>query len=664
MKIHLVIFSVLLLCMPVTLYGQQVKGNVNKKQTDSLTATDTARVDKVRAWELTGDYSRQQRVQLDTLLQLFNQYNPVYNNGVTATFLGNIGQPAESNTYFLRGEGHDFVALDYLSPYMAHYSTTRYYNTLTPYTDLNYTKSGGSRREEQTLGVLHTQNITPYFNAGLSYHRISSVGQYQNQTTRNSAFSLFSSYQRAVYSAHLSVNINSVNLGENGGVTADSLVKVGGVAPETIPVRLSSGASVTKNQNFLFVQSFNPFLLLGRDTVVSRDSSTVRRSRVLGQLTHVVSFDRSFRLYNDQQTDSSFYQHYYLNAGPTADSVYYRRWHNSLRIEIKNTPGGKFNFNGWAGISVDAYKYSFAAPNDTMQLSSGGDTVYRGKTQDQMLSDWYVSGGLYNRIGDVLQWNARGRLYLAGYNAGSLSVTGQVENKIRMGGSPTRIVLEGGFNTREPRYLKTHYYSNHYAWDNRGGFKKQIETRAGGYIERPKGKWKIGADYRLYGNYVYYDTHSEPQQSTGGITVLAVYAQKSLRIGPVHTINRVVYQKVNRESVLSLPLLSLFHTLYYEHYLVKDVLNMQVGYQVRYNTAYMADAYNPALGVFYNQQEKSLGNYPYVNAYINLKLKRTRLSFQYTHVNQGWPDNEYFTALHYPMTPRLFTFAINWTFYN
>ena len=47
-----------------------------------------------------------------------------------------------------------------------------------------------------------------------------------------------------------------------------------------------------------------------------------------------------------------------------------------------------------------------------------------------------------------------------------------------------------------------------------------------------------------------------------------------------------------------------------------------IGFDLYYNTSYYANAYMPSLAVFYQQKEKMLGNHPYVDVFLNVRLKR------------------------------------------
>ena len=91
---------------------------------------------------------------------------------------------------------------------------------------------------------------------------------------------------------------------------------------------------------------------------------------------------------------------------------------------------------------------------------------------------------------------------------------------------------------------------------------------------------------------------------------------------------------------------------------------MQLGVSGFYRTEFYADAYNPALGVYHNQRVRKIGNYPFVDVFLNARWKRANLFIKLDHANQGLIDNQYFTTLHYPYNPRMVKFGVSWMFYD
>jgi hypothetical protein len=117
--------------------------------------------------------------------------------------------------------------------------------------------------------------------------------------------------------------------------------------------------------------------------------------------------------------------------------------------------------------------------------------------------------------------------------------------------------------------------------------------------------------------------------------------------------------------VLPVPTFSAFLSYYYEFWVKRDVLRVQVGFDGRYNTSYYAPGYNPALSVFYNQREVKVGNYPYLDAFVAAKWKRMRILLKYQHVNMNlFGNGEYFQTALYPLNPRMFKLGISWSWYD
>ena len=94
------------------------------------------------------------------------------------------------------------------------------------------------------------------------------------------------------------------------------------------------------------------------------------------------------------------------------------------------------------------------------------------------------------------------------------------------------------------------------------------------------------------------------------------------------------------------------------------MLDVQLGVDCDYYTKYKAVDYQPATMAFYNQNEIECGNYPFMNAYVNMKLGKTRFYIMMSHVNQGLNGTNYFSMPHYPLNPRRFQLGLSIDFAN
>lgn len=122
--------------------------------------------------------------------------------------------------------------------------------------------------------------------------------------------------------------------------------------------------------------------------------------------------------------------------------------------------------------------------------------------------------------------------------------------------------------------------------------------------------------------------------------------------------------KSSKPSIIPLPELSVYSNMYLLFRIAK-VLHVQLGVDCRYYTKYKSEAFQPATLTFHTQDEIEVGNYPFMNAYINMKLKQTRFFVMMSHVNQGiFGGNNYFSLPHYPLNPSMFQMGLSIDFSN
>src|SRR5660397_116285 len=144
------------------------------------------------------------------------------------------------------------------------------------------------------------------------------------------------------------------------------------------------------------------------------------------------------------------------------------------------------------------------------------------------------------------------------------------------------------------------------------------------------------------------DVYKRQTQTNKELLLFSGFLDKDFNYRKLHFRTRLLWQKASNENFIHLPEFSTFVSAYYKFVLSK-VLFSQLGVDTRYNTSYYADAYSPSTGLFYIQNEKKYGNFPYIDVYISARLKRTRLFFKVMNVGTNFITQEYFTAAHYPM---------------
>jgi len=93
-------------------------------------------------------------------------------------------------------------------------------------------------------------------------------------------------------------------------------------------------------------------------------------------------------------------------------------------------------------------------------------------------------------------------------------------------------------------------------------------------------------------------------------------------------------------------------------------LRMQVGVDIRYYTRFAPDGYDPATGIFF-QQDVETGDYFWGDAFINLQVKRASIYIKAGHVNALWENHpQYFLLPHYPGTRFGLFWGMTWNFFD
>ena len=447
---------------------------------------------------------------------------------------------------------------------------------------------------------------------------------------------------------HAGYIFNMQNVKENGGIKRDEdITDTIFEMPELIEVRLMDARNQLKNNTFYVVQSYG--IPLRRLT--DEDFSIARNSTIF--IGHSFELSKFYRKYTDTRSNSGdYYENWYISDVASSDSTYERLLSNKVFVQIqpwdRNGPIGVID----AGIGNDAHRYYQFRMEDYLRENKG---VTRNST--------YVYGAVEGRVKKYFSWGAHLKYHLFGYRSQDLDLGGNVAFSVFVRGKP--ITLKGSFRhqTLTPDYWTENYFSNHFAWNN--SFAKESETRFSASLNVPAINFEFGAQQSLLNNRIYYDAQALPAQYDGVVSVSGLYAHKDFRIGGLHLNHRVLLQFSSVQEVVPVPLASAYLSYFFEFNIVKNVLRMQIGLDGRYNTSYYAFGYNPATAQFYNQREKELGNYPYVDLFVSAKWKRMRILIKMQHLNEDlFGTRDYFTVLHYPLNKRAFKLGFSWSFYD
>ena len=663
---------------------------------------DSMQFKRIVTWTVDQDFHDIKPQEPDTSYNYyFNDY-AFRRKDVNATWLGVAGSPLQTYDFLQRNDSRtpDFYAV--YEPWTYNSGTLPMYNSKTPHTELAYWGNLLSNDDiaSENLHIMTTQNILPSWNFNILYERWGGGGMLVNEETNNKTFSIGTNYVGKKYMLHAGYISNTVTHGENGGITDLTMVRDTTINTREMPVAMSSGAesSVRRKTYFLNQQYRIPFTFLIKkkdepekkqeslpDTLAvdpallnpgagaaaapetedgegkeeaSRSDEDVTTA-FIGHSTEWTTWERK---YTDNISASNsaaralFNDTFNYNPSKSADSL--GTSHLENRIFLRLQP--------WA---EDAVVSKLDVGIGDVLRSYFDSTATKFRTREHSL---YTYAGANGRLNDM-SWSAKARLYLQGAYAGDMSVEAEAGYSFypfrKAKKSPVTVSARFETSLTTPDYYRRRMYANHYSWNN--DFAKSSLTRVSGSISIPYWRLRARAGYTLLANNVYYDAGSIARQNGKPMSVFSAQLNKDFVLADlIHLDNNILLQYSSDKDVLPLPAFAL-NSRWYLQFIVQrndygeKVLEMQLGANALYNSSWYAPAWNPNIGVFYNQTQEKYTNGPIIDLFINAQWKRACIFVKWENFNTGWPFDraDYFTAHGYINTVSMIKLGLFWPFY-
>ena len=605
----------------------------------------------VKAWLVNEDFATETTTAPDTLSDGFQiTSTPAYIRTIASEWLGNMGLPSQSAIFADRHSTD--IAGDFLfrHPYHDNYiSTDRVYffNTLKPYSNISYATGGFTHHGEDHLTARFSINANKRLNFGLFADYVYGRGAFYKQSSDDLNGYLNGSYRDEKYSIYFIAGLNTFRNFENGGITNDAYL--GSISdPQDLPVNLSKSWSIYNSFYFWVNQQYN----IG---YYQTDPDDSEKKLFIPAMTigYSVKYENSQKKYYEESINKNFYANNYYSDVATRDTVANHFLKNVISFTMNE------GFQKWAIFGVRA----FAEIDMDLNMRMVTDSTYEYHNEALVA----VGGELFKRKGNTT-YGAMGKVFLLGRDKRlSFDITGDFNTSWNISKKDSlRMFLsaDGHVKSTNPSYFTEHYYSNHFIWENQ--FDNTWSARAYGKIGIPYKycNFSIGAGWQGLKNYIYFNHQALPEQDREHfIQIISADLQLNLSAWLLHWDNKVSVQYTSHPDILPLPLVSAYSNFYFQTKLFKH-LTVQLGVDCRYNTAYYANAYMPATGQFHLQNTTLVGNYPMLNAYINLHLKQFRFFAMYYNLSQTFMSPTYFSVPHYPLNPGMFKCGLSWNFYD
>lgn len=658
---------------------------------------DSLRYQRILKWTHDRDFHRITLLSHEDTTYNYRFYDyPFQREDVNAVWLGVAGSPEQHFDFSKRKSREGVAFYEPLESWSYSPERLPMYNSKTPYTELSYwgTLLAGDKKESDILHLLTSQNITPELNVTMFYDRFGGNGILQSEGTKNKTAVVEANYLGKKYLMHAGFIYNMFSRTENGGVQDIGLIRDTTIEAREIGINLTSASSqVKKHTVFLDQQVRIPFYFIERwkhrkdapdtaqlslpappedeagtsagdgadDAESPADTARIDDSKIttafIGHSSEYSVYRRSYRDALTGTTAKEFYDNVF-NYHPSAsnDSMRVSRLENKFFIRMQPFTDESLLSKLDVGIGHRLMSYYTFDPS------------FLRKPSNYIWNTMYLYAGIEGQVKNYFQWNAHGRYHFLGDEINDLDLGAEARLNLypfrRHRTSPLSIY--GRFNTSldEPEYYLQHLYTNHYKWDN--AFTKISTTTVEGSIDVPH--WQVGAHvaYNLLAGNLWYDNTGVVQQNSEAMSVLSASLYKNFALGILHLDHKVLFQLSSKPDVVPLPKLAA-NVRYYIQFPVGPVsaMTMQLGVNAWYNTKWYLPAYNPALGVFHNQDEREYGHYPVGDLFVNMQWKRACVFVKWENAGMDlFERNDYFSADRYIRTTRAVKFGLYWPFYT
>ncbi len=520
---------------------------------------------------------------------------------------------------------------DYLIPEQ---NQIRYFNTRSPYTDIQYAQGAKQRAMIRTT---FSVNLKPRLNFTAHYQRLTAlrvlnISQSDERTSDHHSIWVSSNYStkdnryRAWgYYQHL----NHLQYETGGGFTrktsdgslsqnqSDSLF----LSPEIMPVYLNAN---TRNRelrnNWYFTQIWKPF----------GNGLYIRTSH---------SRNRQVNRYTDPLPNAAFYlnrEYFQKSDDPKAlpDTLFSDRSFQAFENTL------------FAGFQDSLQNLSFSIKRRDLKYYSNFQTF------DYPKAEW-VAGfqfqGLYKGLQARLsaefmtidQFDLKASTNLWGWN-----VAGRLVSFL-------------------PSMIQRQFFSKNliYLTDFKPSRAVQLKAEKTFTIR----KWSISPSFEhlTVSNGIAFSDSMLPVQRDKVATMQYAGLAISGAIGKrLHTENTFIRVFQAGSRIAQMPGYVYHSAHYYDLVRNKKAYGVQLGVNVDWRYDWPSETFNPLNGQWFLQNKTTIPPYFLVNAFTNVRIDRVRLYFKVHNVFQKLGSPGYFATPFYPGQRRLFEFGLNWTFFD
>jgi len=569
--------------------------------------------------------NKERKIEIDTVLNNFHNYEPVAKSGWMYQDLGNIGSAAKPIFYEVpkmigTTSGFHVYDLYYNSP-----DSMKYYDTKSPYTQMNGFFGGGNRN---MLDLAFARNVNPRWNIGFNFSTIRARktlnpnARDDNLTVQN-AYSMHTNYRSENGKYLLLGNFSRMNhiVNEQGGI----------ISPEI---------------------DENSILFAYEDAKVWLRNSKAKDLRQEYHLYHEYELAKGWQVYHvlDRRKQGlSFFVN--LNTG---DSTFFNL-NNPERFNNQDTTDNFNRFTEW--------RNELGFKGDLGPLYYNAFVKFRsGKMKspyfpsDNNFNELFIGGILRGEISEQWSFEAEGEYLVPG--------------AFRLQGLFVSPWLEASYTKAlyKPTSMQMMYYGNHHQWENDFSNIGVDQIKGVLKLDFPSWSFRPNLTANRINNYIFFNENQQATQASEEAFMVIPGLNFSFNIRKkFYWEADVFYTAITGDGAnnFRIPELVANSRIYYDSPMFRENLYIQIGLEGRYRSDNFADNYNPAMQQFFLQNEFNVFAYPVIDLFINARIKRTRILFRFNHLNiNSMSEPGYFVTPYFTGLKRVMDLGVSWPLFD
>lgn len=569
----------------------------------------------------------------DTGVDYFHHFNPIkLKYPYPYQQLGDFGQAHQPMVYTPRiRKGFDLGYHAY-DAYFVKPEDLKYYINKHPYTYLFYSQA--QTQDDFNVIATFAKKLVERTYFGVNYNAITQEGIYQNQLAghKNLALSLWHTSKDQRYRAYASYLSNTIQNKNNGGIVNENAISTGLFSSRAaVAVKLGDAQTRHTLRDVAFTQYYYLTPQLPDSTLVLDTTSSDKANLTL---SHQIRYtNEAFKFFDTApDTDSSFYQHFQVNNNGLRNYVDYHKIENTAKVGLE-----------YKGQLTVGLRHALFLVNH--------------EPADTIINNLFLTGNwLLDLDSDRFGLNIKAHYGILD-NANDYTLDASMfVNFGKFGRLDGRLI-----NQRyQPNLLQSKLYiSREEFWNN--SFNKTSETNLFAAYAIPRLNFSVEGRYHLIDNLIYFDTLAYPQQFDKIANIVQLMVHQNFKLWKLHLDNTVVWQNVT-DNVLRFPTIATKHSLYFKGLVFKERMLAKIGFDVRYNSSYFADLYQPLTGQFHQQNSQQVNTPFIVDGFISFKVQRLRGFIKIENANQLATGEIYYAAPLYPVRDWFYRFGVGWKF--